>query len=57
MDVLNFVHKVFGKKDSAGKAPFVIINKDTEVIEYENIETAIAELEKTLTFQNTRWKI
>ncbi len=37
---------IFGKKDTPSKAPFVIINKDQEVIEYDSIEDAIAELEK-----------
>jgi hypothetical protein len=43
---MRLVHKVFDKKKSSGKAPFVIINKDTAIIEYDNIEEAIAELEK-----------
>lgn len=46
MKLYNFIQKLFGKKDKETKAPFVIINKDQEIIEYESIETAITELEK-----------
>ena len=46
MKLTNFIQKLFGKKDTDSKAPFVIINKDQEVIEYDSIEDAIAELEK-----------
>ena len=46
MKLTNIIQKLFGKKDSDTKAPFVIINKDQEIIEYDSIETAIAELEK-----------
>jgi len=46
MSPSNFIQKLFGKKVSDNKAPFVIINKDQEIIEYDSIEDAIAELEK-----------
>jgi hypothetical protein len=46
MGMIRFVRKLFGKGDSDKKAPFVIINKDAPIIEYDNIEVAIAELEK-----------
>lgn len=46
MGIMRIVKKVFRKKESAVSAPFVILNKDTEVIEYDSIEIAIAELEK-----------
>lgn len=48
MNISIFIQKVFGKSESDGKAPLVIINKDPEVIEYENIEVAISELEKDM---------
>ena len=56
MKLTNFIQKLFGKKDSDTKAPFVILNKDQEIIEYDSIEMAIAELEKDRTYQCTRWK-
>jgi hypothetical protein len=43
---VNFVRRVFGKNVSAINAPFVVINKDTEIKEYNCIEMAIADLEK-----------
>jgi hypothetical protein len=46
MKLTNYIQKLFGIKDTDSKAPFVIINKDQEVIEYDSIEDAIAELEK-----------
>jgi len=46
MNLFNFIQKLFGKKVSVNKAPFVIINKDQEIIEYDSIEVAIADLEK-----------
>lgn len=46
MGIRNIIRNFLGKKESDSKAPFVIISKDPEVIEYENIETAISELEK-----------
>jgi hypothetical protein len=46
MKLTNFIQKLFSKKESDNKAPFVIINKDHDVIEYDSIEDAIAELEK-----------
>lgn len=46
MNLINFIQKFFSKNDSGNKAPFVILNKDTEIIEYDSIETAIADLEK-----------
>ena len=46
MNLINFIQKFFGKNESDKKAPFVILNKDTEIIEYDSIETAIADLEK-----------
>ena len=46
MNLINFIQKFFGKNESDNKAPFVILNKDTEIIEYDSIETAIADLEK-----------
>lgn len=42
---MRFVRKFFGKGESDEKAPFVIISKDPDVVEYTNIEVAIAELE------------
>jgi hypothetical protein len=49
MNLTNFIQKLFGKKDTDIKAPFVIINKDQDIIEYDSIEDAIAEPEKTRT--------
>jgi len=46
MKLTNFIHKLFCKKDSYIKAPFIILNKDSEIIEYDSIESAITELEK-----------
>lgn len=46
MNLTNFIQKLFGKRESDSKAPFVIINKDHDIIEYDSIEVAIAELEK-----------
>ena len=46
MNLFNFIQKLFEKKVSVNKAPFVIINKDQEIIEYDSIEVAIADLEK-----------
>ncbi|MBK8983570.1 MAG: hypothetical protein IPM38_14955 [Ignavibacteria bacterium] len=46
MNILKLIQNVFGKKDSDIRAPFVIISKDPTIIEYDNIEVAIAELEK-----------
>lgn len=46
MGIRSFIHKAFGKTESVIKVPFVIINKDPEIIEYDNIEIAISELEK-----------
>lgn len=46
MGIIRFIRSVFGKKDSGIKAPFLIISKNPDVIEYTSIETAIAELEK-----------
>lgn len=46
MKLTNFIQNLFGKKNSDTKAPFVIINKDQEIIEYDSIEDAISELEK-----------
>ncbi len=43
---MSFIRRVFGKSEPSKKAPFVIINKDAAIIEYDNIEIAIAELEK-----------
>lgn len=46
MNLINYIQKFFSKSESDNKAPFVILNKDTEIIEYDSIETAIADLEK-----------
>lgn len=46
MKLTSIIQKLLGKKDSDIKAPFVIINKDQEIIEYDSIGEAIAELEK-----------
>ena len=46
MNPINFIRRLFGKTKSENKAPIVIINKDSEVIEYDSIEKAISELEK-----------
>lgn len=46
MGIMGFMRRIFGKIETVKKAPFVMISKDTEVIEYECIEVAIAELEK-----------
>ena len=46
MNLIRFFQKVFGKRKRDCKAPVVIINKDTEIIEYDCIEAALAELEK-----------
>jgi len=43
---MNFLRKVFGEKTPGRNAPFVIISKNPEIIEYNSIEIAIAELEK-----------
>ena len=43
---MSFVRNVFGKNVSVKTAPFVIINKDADIIEFNCIESAIAELEK-----------
>ena len=45
MNLINFIQKFFGKSESGNKAPLVIINKDQEIIEYDSIETALADLE------------
>ncbi len=46
MNLINFIQKLFSNSASGTKAPLVIINKDQEIIEYDSIETALAELEK-----------
>ena len=46
MNLTNFIQRIFGKRNSVTKAPFVIINKDSEVMEYDSIEAVIIELEK-----------
>lgn len=43
---MRFINKFFSKRESEGKAPFLIISKNPPVIEYDSIEVAIAELEK-----------
>ena len=48
MNLINFIQKFFGKSESGNKAPLVIINKDQEIIEYDSIESALADLEKEL---------
>lgn len=46
MGIINFVKCVLGKRESMNKAPFVMISKDPDIIEYDSIEAAISELEK-----------
>ena len=46
MNLINFIQKFFSKNETVNKAPFVVLNKDTDIIEYDSIETAIADLEK-----------
>lgn len=46
MNIMKFVNNFFGKKESDKNAPFIIINKEPAVIEYDNIEVAISQLEK-----------
>ena len=46
MRIIKFLITLFGKKESDKKAPFVIISKEPQIIEYDNIEVAISELEK-----------
>ncbi len=43
---VNFFQRLFSRLKSDSKAPILIINKEPEVIEYDSIEVAIAELEK-----------
>ena len=48
MNLTGFFHRVFSKRKADSKALIVIINKVTEVLEYDSIEAALAELEKDL---------